>query len=73
MLAVRIDDELLDEVDNIAKIQHTSRSGIVRQAIIRFLEDFEDIRAAEHSLKYMTRTISLKQMREELELERQAK
>lgn len=73
MLAVRIDDELLDEVDSIAKIQHTSRSGIVRQAIIRFLEDFEDIRAAEYSLKHMTHTVSLKQLREELELERQAK
>ena len=64
MLAVRLDDGLLFEVDGLAKAQHTSRSGIVRQAIVRFLEDFEDNQLAEISKKK-----SLKEIRKELELD----
>ena len=69
MLAVRLDDGLLFEVDGLAKAQHTSRSGIVRQAIVRFLEDFEDNQLAEISKKKSTSVKSLKEIRKELELD----
>ena len=69
MLALRIDDYLLAGIDGLAKQQHTSRSGIVRQAVIRFLEDAEDLHLAENSKKKSTSTKSLKDLRKELELD----
>ncbi len=69
MLAIRLDDGLLCGVDGLAKAQHTSRSGIVRQAIVRFLEDFEDNQLAEVSKKKSTSIKSLKDIRKELELD----
>jgi metal-responsive CopG/Arc/MetJ family transcriptional regulator len=70
MLAVRIDDELINEIDDLAKKQHKSRSSIVREAIIRFLEDFDDIQAAEFSERHTTSVKSLEEIRKDLELDR---
>ena len=69
MLAIRLDDGLLSEVDGAARAQHMSRSGIVRQAIIRFLEDFEYSQLAQSSKKKATSVKSLKDIRKELELD----
>ncbi len=69
MLAIRLNDTLLSEVDHVAQTQHISRSGLVRQAIMRFLEDFEDNQLAEHSKKNAVSTKSLKEIRKELELD----
>lgn len=70
MLALRLEDGLIGAIDGLARASHTSRSGIVRQAIIRFLEDAEDIKLAESSRKKASSEKSLKQLREELELDR---
>ena len=69
MLAIRIDDELLDELDGLAKKQRKTRSGIVREAIVRFLEDFEDNQSAEFSEKNAASFKSLEDIRKELELD----
>ncbi len=69
MLAIRVGDTLLAEVDDIAKMRHTSRSDIVREAIVRFLEDSEDMQLAETSKRKSISAKSLKDLRKELELD----
>ena len=69
MLAIRVGNTLLAEVDDIAKMRHTSRSGIVREAIVRFLEDREDIQLAETSKRKSISAKLLKDLRKELELD----
>lgn len=69
MLAIRVGNTLLAEVDDIAKMRHTSRSGIVREAIVRFLEDSEDIQLAETSKRKSISAKLLKDLRKELELD----
>lgn len=69
MLALRIGEDILADVDVLATQQHTSRSNIVRQAIIRFLEDAEDVYQASLSKKTSTSMTSLKDFRKELELD----
>lgn len=70
MLALRVEDGLLGAIDYLAKASHTSRSGIVRQAIMQFLEDAEDLKLAESSRRKASSEKSLKQLRKELELDR---
>ncbi len=69
MLAIRLDKELEQELDLIAKARGSNRSAVVREAIIRFLEDNEDLQLAKESLSKMKGTKSLKQLRKELGLE----
>ena len=70
MLALRIGEDILASVDGLATQQRTSRSSIVRQAIIRFLEDAEDIQLALSSKKKSNSTKSLKDLKSDLELDR---
>ena len=53
MLAIRLEDALVKSIDLLAKSKHTNRSEIVREAIIRFLEDNEDLAMAELAQKEM--------------------
>ena len=69
MLAVRLDKELEKELDLLAKIRGTNRSAVVREAIIQYLEDNEDLQLAKESLSKMSSTKSLKQLRKELGLD----
>ena len=66
MLAVRLDEELEKEIDLLAKTRGSNRSAVVREAIIQYLEDNEDIQLAKESLSKMNSTKSLKQLRKEL-------
>ena len=70
MLAIRLDKELEQELDLIAKARGSNRSALVREAIIRFLEDNEDLQLAKESLSKMRSTKSMKQLRKELGLDR---
>lgn len=70
MLALRIGEDILADVDGLATQQRTSRSNIVRQAIVRFLEDSEDIQLALSSKKKSSSTKSLKDLRSDIELDR---
>ncbi len=66
MLAIRLDKELEKEIDLLAKEKGSNRSAIVREAIIRYLEDNEDLQLAKESLSQMESGKSLKQLRKEL-------
>jgi RHH-type rel operon transcriptional repressor/antitoxin RelB len=69
MLAIRLDKELEKELDLLAKTRGSNRSAVVREAIIQYLEDNEDVQLAKESLSHMSSTKSLKQLREELGLD----
>ena len=69
MLAIRLDEELEKEIDLLAKTRGSNRSAVVREAIIQYLEDNEDLQLAKESLSKMSSTKSLKQLRKELGLD----
>ena len=69
MLAIRLDKELEKEIDLLAKTRGSNRSAVVREAIIKYLEDNEDLELAKESLSKMSSTKSLKQLRKELGLD----
>ena len=69
MLAIRLDKELEEKLDLIAKARGSNRSAVVREAIIQYLEDNEDLELAKESLSEMRTTKSLKQLRKELGLD----
>jgi RHH-type rel operon transcriptional repressor/antitoxin RelB len=69
MLAIRLDKELEKELDLLAKTRGSNRSAVVREAIIQYLEDNEDIQLAKESLSKMSSTKSLQQLRKELGLD----
>jgi RHH-type rel operon transcriptional repressor/antitoxin RelB len=69
MLAIRLDKELEKELDLLAKTRGSNRSAVVREAIIQYLEDNEDLQLAKASLSKMSSTKSLKQLRKELGLD----
>ena len=69
MFAIRLDKELEKEIDLLAKNRGSNRSAVVREAIIQYLEDNEDIQLAKESLSQMSSTKSLKQLRKELGLD----
>ena len=70
MLAVRLENPLIKQIDTLAKSKHTNRSAIIRQAIVRFLEDNEDLELAQLAQKKMKSAKSLAQLRKELGLDR---
>jgi RHH-type transcriptional regulator, rel operon repressor / antitoxin RelB len=69
MLAIRLDKELEKEIDLLAKARGSNRSAIVREAIIRYLEDNEDLQLAKETLAQMEGAKPLKQIRKELGLD----
>jgi RHH-type rel operon transcriptional repressor/antitoxin RelB len=69
MLAIRLDKELEQELDLLAKSRGSNRSAVVREAIIQYLENNEDLQLAKESLSNMSSTKSLKQLRKELGLD----
>ncbi len=69
MLAIRLDKELEKEIDLLAKTRGSNRSAVVREAIIQYLEDNEDLQLAKESLSKISSTKSLKQLRKELGLD----
>ena len=69
MLAIRLDKELEKELDLLAKSRGSNRSAVIREAIIQYLEDNEDLQLAKDSQSKMSSTKSLKQSRNELGLD----
>ena len=69
MLAIRLDKELEQELDLLAKTRGSNRSAVVREAIIQYLEDNEDLLLAKQSLSKTSSTKSLNQLRKELGLD----
>jgi RHH-type transcriptional regulator, rel operon repressor / antitoxin RelB len=69
MLAVRLDEDLLRQIDGLAHNKRTTRSALVKEAIIRFLEDQDDLELAEAAKQKMTSKKPLKKLREDLGLD----
>ena len=43
MFAIRLEKDLEQEIDLLAKTKGSNRSAVVREAIVRYLEDNEDL------------------------------
>ena len=71
MLVLYLDDELEKRVADLATRQGRNKSALVREALIRYMEDQEDIEMAEAVLKHQSGkpTYSLAEVRRELGLE----
>ncbi|MEQ1552451.1 DUF6290 family protein [Sphingorhabdus sp.] len=71
MLAVRLEPELEGRLAAAAQIAGRTKSAFAREAIARFIEDLEDIAAAEAALRTHDpdKTITLAQLRQELGLD----
>lgn len=69
MLAIRLEKELEQELDLLAKSRNSSRSAVVREAIVRYLEDNEDLELARRALTEGGPRKSLKELRQELGLD----
>lgn len=66
MLALRIEPEINDVLTALAKKQGRNKSMLIREAIIRYLEDIEDIELAEKVLRSNTKAESLREVAREL-------
>jgi RHH-type rel operon transcriptional repressor/antitoxin RelB len=69
MLAIRLDKELENALNLLAEERGSNRSAVVREAIIRYLEDNEDLEHAKHAQSKIRSTKSLRQLRKELGLD----
>ncbi len=69
MLAIRLDKQIEHELDILAKTKGTNRSAVVREAILRYLEDNEDLQAAKEAEALTESSKSLAQLRRELGLD----
>jgi RHH-type rel operon transcriptional repressor/antitoxin RelB len=69
MLAIRLDKNLEEEIDLLAKAKGSSRSAVVREAIVRYLEDHDDLELARQSLRETQSIKSLAALRKELGLD----
>jgi RHH-type rel operon transcriptional repressor/antitoxin RelB len=69
MFAIRLDKEIERSLDLLAKTRGSNRSAIVRDAILQYLDDNEDLEIAKQAQAQMLGKKSLKQLREELGLD----
>lgn len=69
MLAIRLEKELEQELDLLAKAKGSNRSAVVREAIVRYLEDYEDLELARQALATTGERVSLRQLRKDLGLD----
>jgi len=69
MLAIRLEKEIEQELDLLAKNRGINRSALVREAIVQYLEDDEDLQLAKKAQSEMRASKPLKQLREELGLD----
>lgn len=69
MFAIRLEKELEEQIDLLAKVKQSNRSAVVREAVIRYLEDNEDLELARKALTESKGSRSLKELRRELGLD----
>lgn len=69
MLAVRIDADIQSQLEALARSKHRSKSELVREAILRMLEDEEDTDLANIAKERTKSTKTLGQIRKELGLD----
>lgn len=69
MLAVRLEKQLEAAIARIAEATGSTKSGVVREAVVRYLEDREDIALAEQARKAGGRAKSIAEVRKSLGLD----
>ena len=69
MLAIRLEKDLEQEIDILAKSKGSNRSAVVREAIVRYLEDNEDLELAKQALAETSSSKALKDLRKDLGLD----
>jgi RHH-type transcriptional regulator, rel operon repressor / antitoxin RelB len=69
MLAIRLDEQIEKELDRLAKARGSNRSAVVREAILQYLEDNEDLALAKAAEAAAKGSKSLAQLRKELGLD----
>ena len=69
MLAVRIEKDLEAQLDALAAARHSSKSELVREAILRLIEGEEDADLAAVALSQTRSAKPLAQLRKELGLD----
>lgn len=69
MLAIRLEKELETKLAALARVRGRSKSEVVRDAILRVLEDAEDLELAEKALRKTRSSKSLRALRKELGLD----
>ncbi|MGQ0547421.1 MAG: type II toxin-antitoxin system RelB family antitoxin [Betaproteobacteria bacterium] len=69
MLAIRLEKELEAKLAALARVRGRSKSEVVRDAILRVLEDAEDLELAEKALHKTRSSKSLRALRKELGLD----
>jgi len=70
MLAIRLEKELEKQVAELAAARGSNKSTVVREAVIRYLEDQEDIALARRAMKGRGRAKSVGEVRKALGLDR---
>jgi len=69
MLAIRLEKELEQELDLLVKARGSNRSSVVREALVRYLEDNEDLELAKHALAETGGSKPLSELRKDLGLD----
>ena len=69
MLAIRLNKEIEEDLDLLAKTRGSNRSALVREAILQYLEDNEDLDLLKKAQSQTRGSKSLKQLRRELGLD----
>lgn len=70
MLAIRLEKELESRLAKIAAAKGGNKSAIVREAVIRYLEDQEDTELAQRARKEGGKTRTIAELRKTLGLDR---
>jgi len=69
MLAIRLDKEIEEALDLLATARGSNRSALIREAILHYLEDNEDLDLLKQAQSHTRGSKSLKQLRRELGLD----
>ncbi|HET6756109.1 MAG TPA: ribbon-helix-helix protein, CopG family [Burkholderiales bacterium] len=69
MLAIRLEKALENEIAKLAAAKGSSKSAVVREAVVRYLEDLEDVALVTRARKVRGRGRSIAELRRALGLE----
>ena len=70
MLALRLEKQLEAKLEALARVRGRTKSEVVRDAILKLIEDEQDLEIAEKALRKTRSSKSLRQLRKELGLDR---
>jgi predicted DNA-binding protein len=70
MIAIRLDKEIEEDLDLLANSRGMNRSALVREAILQYLEDNEDLELLKQAQSQTRGSKPLMQLRRELGLDR---